>query len=199
MGHQSGEILGMAQAEEWIVHKISAAMLLFWFLVCGGLVLVGLAALQADHGKIVFFGYVLLAIAPFALLMILSLALNGGVAFKYNAEAIHVTRLIGVKRMAWAKIKNVSIVETTQTTGYGLVKVGSTQHLYVHPSFGFKVNVPTQWLSMKQDEMHQLAGLFEMLRRKAAGTVPTQATSSAPQDTNNDYADEMVARYMELR
>jgi hypothetical protein len=182
-------------SDGWVTHNITSGKVALYLL--GGLACVplGLYLLSLGSTKAGIAGAILLLVGPLLFLKTLRLMMSGGYAFRYNSQGIEVPGLLYTRRLRWADVRKVGVMEHS-TYALGFIKTSSVQHLYLKPNFGFKLYVPTSWAGMAQPEMHKLGSLFEKLR--ARGDVPsnTPAFSQSAEEPQNEYADAVVARYM---
>ncbi len=182
-------------SENWVTHYVSAGKMFFYFMAGIACVPAGFYFMSMGKAKATFAGVLFIIIGPILALKVVRYLLGGAVVFRYNADEIHVPGFFGTKRLLWTNIQKIIVIERSRYI-WGFIKVGSTQSLYVHPSSGWKVHVPTNWAGLNNDDMHQLAAKFERLRlqRGAVGT-PQYFTADTP-EPKNDYADAVVARYL---
>jgi hypothetical protein len=183
----------MSAVEEdgWIVYRMSALRFAVFLMLGIGCILCGLYCLDLARLKMKFAGYVFLVLGPILILKCLMLLTAGMVVFKYNAERLSVSGMLGTRSLWWTEISNVGIMEHSQYA-VGFIKINSTQSLYVQPISGWKLYVPTNWVGLSNNEMLELGGIFNSLRAKHQ-----HLNSFAPaNDSKNDYADTVVARYL---
>jgi hypothetical protein len=184
----------------WVTHHVSGGKMVLYLLAGICCVPAGLYFLTLGAGKATFAGIVFIIIGPILALKTLRLMLGGNIAFRYNADGIQIPGLLGTKRLRWSDIQKVSIL-TQSTYVLGFIKTSSTQSICLHRSFFSKAYVPTDWAGLTNTQMHELAGIFEMLR--SGQRFSGEGRSSAPQsfapssdEPKNEYADAVVARYL---
>jgi hypothetical protein len=183
--------MSAVEDDGWTVYRMSAlrfAVLLTLGIACipGGLYCLGLA-----HLKMKFAGSIFLLLGPILILKCLMLMTVGMVVFKYNAERLSVSGMLGTRSLWWTEISNVGIMEHSQYA-LGFIKINSTQSLYVKPISGWKLYVPTNWAGLSKNEMVELGGLFNSFSAKHQRLNSVEI----PNDSKSDYADSVVARYL---
>jgi hypothetical protein len=186
-------------SESWITHSISGSKL-FAYAVGGFASLAGgVYLLGNSHGKAYFAGLIFLLIGPVLLWKIVSLVLNGMVAFRYNQHGIEIPGVLGTKSLSWSSIAKVGIM-TTSTYMYGFIKTSSARHIYLQRSYRWKTYVPTNMATLGQGEFEHLAMMFESLRLRAVGGnngKPSALSSSVPNAEVNTFdADAVLSRYL---
>jgi hypothetical protein len=186
---------GQQDDDGWVTHSVSGGKMLFYLLAGIGCVPLGIYFMGLGMAKTTFAGVLFIAVGPILALKVCGMFLNGGVAFRYNADGIEVPGLLGTRRLRWSHISKISIIQHTQYA-FGFIKTRSTQYLYVHPASGWKLFVPTAWGGLNQSQMHELSATFNMLRSGKEISTKRQSSSSNLDDSKNEYADAVVARYL---
>jgi Bacterial PH domain len=186
---------GQQGNDGWVIHYVSGGKMIFYLLVGIGCIPLGMYFMSIGVAKLTFAGVLFIIIGPILALKVCGMILGGGIAFRYNADGIEVPGLLGTRRLRWSDISKIGVVQHTQYA-FGFIKTASTQYLYVHPASGWKLFVPTTWGGLSQGQMHELAATFNMLRSGREISSKRQSFSSDSDDSKNEYADAVVARYL---
>jgi hypothetical protein len=175
----------------WIVYRASFMRIAFFTMIGLAMIPGGFYCLDAPYLKAKFAGYILLILSPFMILKCLQVLMGGLVMFKYNSNFISARGMLGTRTLRWSEIASVGIIQQTQYA-LGFIKTHSSEQLYVKPISGWKLYIPTAWAGLSKDQMRQLGGLFNAI----CSRTQQSNSPSATDETKNEYADAVVARYM---